>query len=149
MKRESHGAPNQSSNEGFVTVQFIMLVGFTLALLVTIVMYFMITYRTNSVRSIMREAARAGTQSVDLQKAITTNNTSDIDKAEADCRASGDDALHQLFDIPLSENATTCNAQLDTNSGEYVMRAQATLPDLLFVTHQKVHAIFIDRASDS
>ena len=78
--------------KGFASIQFVVLMGFTILFLTGFLNILFIEYQRNSAITSLRDAARAGTRIVDLR----TGDPIEIEKAKQHCASIGNASLKDL-----------------------------------------------------
>ena len=90
--------PEKNVN-GFASIQFVILMGFTILLLTGFFNILFIEYQRSSILTSLHDAARAGTRVVNL-KSTDPADAPFIDQAKTDCKNNGESAMKDLFNAP-------------------------------------------------
>lgn len=120
---------NKNEN-GFASIQFIFLMGFTIFILTGFLNILFIEYNRNSALTSLREAARAGTRLTDLKLAESNPNPNDLNLAINECQTRGDQSLKSLMRV--GEMKVICTVSVAAGAASMKAQLQGS-PDAAIV----------------
>lgn len=114
-----------SSDGGFATAQFLGLMIIAIMLLTTFVNVMMIEYMRSASLSSLRDAARGGTQVVDLERAF--GNPDQEARAIEECERRLQESLKDLINADATGSEATCAVEPNNSGGQDRYAIRATL----------------------
>ena len=119
------------NEDGFASIQFIFLMGFTIILLTGFLNILFIEYNRNSALTSLREAARSGTRITDLQAAVANPDKTNLNLAISECKTRGEESLKDL--MKSDGLSVTCNVISLTGEPAEMEAVLVGIPDVALV----------------